>query len=147
MTEGEGLQRRDVVTAFLRHGGRLLLVRRSERVWSYRGDWAGISGHLEAPTALDQVLREIREESGLRNDQVRLIAAGERLEVPAPELGTLWVVHPFLFDVDDPDAVRLDWENVEARWVAPDELPQYRTVPALAAALAACLEAEAASRG
>lgn len=30
MTEGEGLQRRDVVTAFLRHGGRLLLVRRPE---------------------------------------------------------------------------------------------------------------------
>lgn len=147
MGEAERLRRREVVTAFLRHDGRLLLVRRSAQVGSYRGRWAGISGYLEEPAALQQALREIREETGLTPDQMRLVAAGECLEVPARELGTLWVVHPFLFEVDNPEAIRLDWENVELKWITPDELAQYPTVPALAEALAACLRAQGAANG
>ncbi len=136
------LERREVVTAFLRHEGKVLLVRRSDRVGSYRGRWAGISGYLEEPTALAQALREIREETGLTEDRLRLAAEGRPLEVPAPELGVLWVVHPFLFDIEDPGAIRLDWEHLELNWAAPEEVGGYATVPSLAEALASCLEAE-----
>jgi 8-oxo-dGTP pyrophosphatase MutT (NUDIX family) len=136
------MKRRDVVTAFLRHDNRILLVRRSDQVGSYQGRWAGISGYLEDPTALDQAEREIREETGLSLAQITLRAAAEPLEVAAEELDTLWVVHPFLFDVDDPDAIELDWENRELRWVDPGDVAQHETVPALDAALQACLEAE-----
>ncbi|MEZ4682652.1 MAG: NUDIX domain-containing protein [Caldilineaceae bacterium] len=144
------LPQQPVVTAFLRHAGKILLVRRSEAVGSYRGRWSAISGYLEDPTALGQARREIREETGLTDDQVHLIATAPPIPVPAPALGHEWLVHPFLFEIDfdgdfgsdDPAAIRLDWENREMRWVEPQELADYPTVPALDAALSACLAAE-----
>ena len=136
------LTRREVVTAFLRARGKILIVRRSRKVGTYQGRWSGISGYLEDPTPYAQVLREIREETGLDTDHVHLVVECEALEIPAPEHHTCWVVHPFLFDIDNPDAVRLDWENTELAWITPDELTDLATVPALDAALARCLEQE-----
>ena len=133
------LQRREVVTAFLRAGGNILLVQRSAKTRTYQRRWAGISGYLEDPTPLQQALREIREETGLDETTVHLARAGKPLEIPAPELATCWIVHPFVFDIDAPDRIRLDWENTALRWVLPDQLPTYPTVPGLAQALAACL--------
>ncbi len=127
------MKRRDVVTAFLRHGDRILLVRRSTRVGSYRGLWSGISGYLEDPTPLAQALREIREETGLRRG-VHLVRAADPIEVPDPALDTCWIVHPFLFDIDAPERIRLDWENAELRWTTPREIAELPTVPALAEA-------------
>ena len=137
----DGLRRTPVVTAFLRYGDRVLVVRRSRKVGSYPGRWSAISGYLEDSTPLQQALREIREETGLGDEAVRLVAAGEPLDVPAPELDTCWVVHPFLFDISDPGAVRLDWENIELRWVTPEQLCELPTVPALVEALSAVMGA------
>jgi 8-oxo-dGTP pyrophosphatase MutT (NUDIX family) len=141
------LVRREVVTAFLRARGRILVVRRSRKVGTYQGRWSGISGYLEDPTPYAQVLREIREETGLDADGLHLVAEGEVLEIAAPEHNTCWVVHPFLFDVDNPDAIRLDWENTELAWITPDQLTDLETVPALDMALARCLEQERQGRG
>ena len=37
----------DVVTVFLRNGGAVLLLRRSDEVGSYRGRWGAVAGHAE----------------------------------------------------------------------------------------------------
>lgn len=127
-----------VVTAFLRHDGRILLLRRSDRVGSYRGCWAAVSGYLEEPTALAQALREIGEETGIPPAAVALAAEGEPMAVDDAALQRRWVVHPFLFDVASAPSVRLDWEHSAFRWVHPAELARLPTVPRLADALAAC---------
>jgi 8-oxo-dGTP pyrophosphatase MutT (NUDIX family) len=133
------MDERHVVTCFLIHrgrdGDRLLLVRRSDRVGTYRGRWAAISGTVET-TPDEQALTEILEETGLGPGQVRRLASGRPLAVEDPDLGRRWIVHPYLFAVEDPAAVRLDWEQCEARWIAPGELARFLTVPRLAAALA-----------
>ncbi len=134
------MERKEVVTAFLRHNGKILIVRRSGRVGSYRGRWSAVSGYLEDPIPLAQARREIREETGLPEQTVHLVRAGEPLEVPDEKLATCWVVHPFLFEIDDPEQVRLDWENRELRWVDPAEIADLSTVPQLAEALQRCLE-------
>ncbi len=131
MSANATLERREVVTAFLRHGGKILLVRRSGKVGSYPGCWSAISGYLEDPTPLAQARREIGEETGLSAEDIRLVNRGAPLEIPAPELGCCWVVHPFLFDIADPRRIMLDWENTELRWVEPGALADYRTVPKL----------------
>lgn len=133
------LKRREVVTAFLSYGGKILLVKRSAKVGSYRGCWSGISGYLEDPTPLEQVLREIREETGLESDDVRLLKMGDPLEARDEGFGVTWVIYPFLFSVTDPEKVRLDWENTELRWIPPETLGEMETVPKLKEALAACL--------
>lgn len=129
---------RQVVTAFLQHEGKILIVRRSQAVGSYRGKWSGISGYLEHEP-LKQALVEIREETGLNEQDVELVRRAEPLEINDSEHNLRWLVHPFLFSVKQPDAVRLDWENVEMRWILPEKIDDYPTVPALKETLARCL--------
>lgn len=129
-----------VVTAFLMRPGpagpRLLLLRRSARVGSYRGRWAAVSGYLEGEP-LQQALREIEEETGLGPAEVRLLRRGPLVAAPDPGLGRRWLVHPFLFEVVGRRPLRLDWEHVEARWVRPESVFRYPTVPRLPEALQA----------
>ncbi|MFQ5860796.1 MAG: NUDIX domain-containing protein [Dehalococcoidia bacterium] len=125
------VQRR-VVTCFLRHGDRILVLRRSARVSTYQGRWAGVSGSIEGGTSpREQALRELQEETGLAPHQVELLREAEPLVVEDPQAGVTWLVHPFLFAVQDPAKIRLDWEHTEARWVEPDELERLETVPKL----------------
>ena len=50
----------------------------------------------------------------------------------------MYVVHPFLFDAPNRQ-VRLDWENVEHRWIRPEELDRFDTVPRLSEVVATVL--------
>lgn len=124
----------DVVTVFLIHDGRILVLRRSDAVGTYRGLWAGVSGYLEQ-TPRDQAYTEVMEETGLGPDDIELLREGEPLHVRDDNSGRLWRVHPFLFAVTNVAKIRLDWEHVERRWVWPTELEQLDTVPHLADAL------------
>ncbi len=125
----EGVEEVRVVTAFLeRPDGLILLLQRSEKVGSFRGRWAGVSGYLEDPTPLDQVYRELKEEVGLDRGRLALAAAGA--PVLARDARRVFVVHPFRFRVADPE-IRLDWEHVRAEWVEPAEIRRRPTVPKL----------------
>ncbi len=130
-----------VVTCFILRrgpeGDAVLLVRRSDRVRTYRGAWAAVSGYLEAGiTPLEQAYTELREEAGLGSADVALLATGSPLSFHDSELDQSWVVHPFLFAVVDARRMRTDWEATESRWVRPEEVSKYATVPMLAEALA-----------
>ena len=111
---------------------KILLVRRSQRVGSYQSHWAGISGFVEPNvTPEEQAYTEIREEAGLQRDQVRLLQSGKVVEYIDAELGRHWYIHPFLFEVLTPEAIKTDWEAAEMRWIEPSELAHYETVPKL----------------
>lgn len=121
--------RHDVVTAFLeRPDGRILVLRRSNRVGSFRGHWAGVSGFLEDPTPEGQAVREVHEETGVAPSDLALAARG-RL-VFARDGDRIFAIHPFRFRVGHV-AVRLDWEHTEFAWIPPVELSGRRTVPKL----------------
>lgn len=130
---------RHVVTAFLENAGKILLVRRSQAVRTHQGLWAGISGYLEHEPR-EQAVIEIREETGLGGPDVELRQEGQPVDVADPKHNIRWIVHPFLFHVNRPDAIRLDWENVEMRWILPVEIDDYATVPGLKQALLNCLQ-------
>ncbi len=121
---------KEVVTVFLRHQGRILLLRRSDRVGTYRGKWAGVSGYLEAEP-LVQAYIELREETSLERKDVSPLIRGEPLEVFDEETGNAWRIHPFLADVKDPVKIRLNWESEEMCWVEPSEITRFDTVPGL----------------
>lgn len=142
MTEQTPSNPTHVVTCFLlrtdAEGERVLLVRRSNRVRTYRGAWAAISGYLEAGvTPLDQAYTELREEASLGRDDVALVRQGEPLPVTDVEAGLNWVVHPFLFQLLAVDNVATDWEAADSRWIPPAEISRLPTVPKLAEAFAA----------
>lgn len=117
-----------VVTVFLRNGADVLLLKRSDEVGSYPGQWGGVAGHAEGDPAA-AARREIREETGVDSGQVALVRAGEPFPVDDPEHGR-WVVHPYLFDCATRD-VETDWETVEHDWTAPTDILHRETVPDL----------------
>lgn len=133
------MQHADVVTSFLLRrssAGRdeILLVRRSNRVGTYHGRWAGVSGFVEAPPD-EQAYVELAEEAHLGRDDVTLLRKGKPLTFVDAALDREWTVHPYLFRVADPAKIQTDWEATEARWIAPEDLDQYETVPMLKEAL------------
>src|SRR5215469_12695060 len=140
------MEHADVVTCFLlrRQPGsiahqpgadEILLTRRSQRVGTYRGRWAGVSGFVEAPPE-EQAYTEIQEETHLSRQEVQLLRRGEPVTFVDSNLQREWTVHPFLFLVPDSSKIQMDWESIESRWVTPDALVQYETVPMLREALA-----------
>jgi ADP-ribose pyrophosphatase YjhB (NUDIX family) len=118
-------------------GDRILLLRRSGRVRTYQGAWAGVSGYLESGVApLKQAYTEIREETGVVASQLTLRASGEPLAFRDESAGEAWIVYPFLFVVAPHAAVMTDWETLEHGWFAPDAIGALTAVPRLADALA-----------
>ncbi|MDS0476772.1 NUDIX domain-containing protein [Natrinema sp. 1APR25-10V2] len=109
-----------VVTAFLRHRSDVLCLRRSDAVGTYAGQWGGVSGFAEGQPD-EQVLTEIREETGLEADAVSLVRSGRPVEFEDPDLAREWVVHPYLFDCET-RAIELSEEHDEFEWVSPTEL-------------------------
>nr|WP_239641004.1 NUDIX domain-containing protein [Natrialba taiwanensis] len=123
----------DVVTAFLRNRGEILLLCRSDAVGTYSGQWGGVSGFAEGDPD-SQVRTEIREETGLDDDDCELVRAGRPVTVTDPDLDREWTVHPYLFDVDHRE-IDLSEEHDEFRWLPPtaivDPADDRETVPAL----------------
>jgi 8-oxo-dGTP pyrophosphatase MutT (NUDIX family) len=126
----DNLEEKHVVTCFLESGGKILLLRRSQQVGSYQGKWAGVSGYVESPPD-EQAVIEIREETRLDAGDIGLLKTGEPLVIDDEELGTRWVVHPFLFHVNAPEKVKIDWEHKDYQWINPVDIDTYDTVPGL----------------
>jgi len=124
------LDEKQVVTCFLESDGELLLLRRSRQVGSYHGKWAGVSGFVET-TPDEQALTEIREETSLQPDDIQLIRKGEILTIEDEDLGVRWLVHPYFFHINDRRKIRTDWEHTETRWIAPEDIGEFTTVPRL----------------
>lgn len=146
-TVQQSLRPTHVVTCFLRRTDssdtQILIVQRSQRVGSYHGKWAGISGFVEPGVTPDeQAYTEIREETGLQREQVRMLRRGAVVEHLDPSLNRHFYIHPFLFEVLTPEAIHTDWEAVEMRWIMPTELANYETVPKLLEVYASALNGE-----
>ena len=121
-----------IITAFLQNKNKVLLLKRSEKVKTMKGLWAGISGIIERnENPLDRAKIEIFEELGINKDKIRLLKAADQMRVTSPQYKNHeWEIFPFLFEIQDPK-IKLNWENSEYKWITVDELTNYQTVPNL----------------
>ncbi len=133
------MRRVHVVTSFIMHGSKILILRRSSRVKTMKHKWAGVSGYIEdGEDALERAYREIEEETGITRADLRPISAGRVVEVVDEDNSTIWMVHPYLFESSS-DKVRLDWEHDSYLWIRPEEISSFDTVPMLKEVLESCL--------
>ena len=125
------------VTSFLESENEILILLRSEHVSTYPGKWGGISGSLDKDkTADEQAIVEIEEETSLCGKDIKLIKKGVPLMVEDENLGVRWVVHPYLFHIEDRSKIKIDWEHKETKWINPKDIGIYHIVPMLKETLA-----------
>jgi len=121
-----------IVTSFIKDNEKLLILKRSDKVKSMKGLWAGISGIIEKNE--DPVKRariEIFEEVGITEDMITLVRSAEEMRVNSPQYKNHeWEIFPFLFEAKNP-IIKLNWENSEFKWINVEELENYDTVPSL----------------
>ncbi|WXG45134.1 MAG: NUDIX pyrophosphatase [Candidatus Atabeyarchaeum deiterrae] len=129
-----------VVSCFVTCKGKVLILKRSQKVRTYGGRWAAVSGYLEkGEDPLDRAFRELSEEVGLLREDVELVRKGEPISVADSESNLNWIVYPFLFN-SKTNEVRIDWEHDEYKWINPEDLRNYETVPMLKEALLSILK-------
>ena len=123
-----------VVTCILEHDGKILLLKRSNQVGTYRGLWGGVTGYVEElEEPYDTAIKEIRQEAGIEVDALELVRKGNPIEFSDTYEGRRynWIVYPFLFHIQSKELVQIDWEHEEYRWVHPSEVRKIETVPGL----------------
>ena len=121
-----------IVTSFIQDNQKLLILKRSNKVKTMKGLWAGISGIIEKnEIPLTRAKIEIYEETGISEDKIRFVKDAAKLRVNSPQYENHeWEIFPFLFEAKNPD-IKLNWENSEYIWITIDELKNYNTVPSL----------------
>ncbi len=121
-----------IVTSFVTNSQKFLILKRSNRVKSMKGLWGAISGIIEAEEEpLERAKIEIFEEIGANNNAVRLLKAAKEMTISSAQYPDhQWIVYPFLFALSSAK-ITLNWENAAYKWIAPDEIYHYKTVPSL----------------
>ncbi|MCH7876818.1 MAG: NUDIX domain-containing protein [Thaumarchaeota archaeon] len=121
-----------IVTSFIRDNEKLLILKRSDKVKSMKGLWAGISGIIEKnEEPLKRAKIEIFEEVGITEDVITLVRSAEKMKINSPQYENHeWEIFPFLFEAKN-QTIKLNWENSEFKWINVEELKNYETVPSL----------------
>jgi len=126
-----------IVTSFITNNDKFLLLKRSEKVKSMKGLWAGVSGIIEKnETPLERAKIEIFEEVGIKESDIKLLRSSDLIRIESPQYKNHeWEIFPFLFETATTEII-LNWENSEFKWINADELSNYETVPSLEKVLA-----------
>ena len=124
-----------VVTCLLiNEEAELLILKRSDKVKTYRGLWGGVAGYVEpGEEPYETALKEIQEEVGIEKDHIVLIDQGDTVNFTDIYEGNKyeWTIYPFVFKIRKNQKIQIDWEHLEYLWITPSEITRYDTVPHL----------------
>ncbi|KAI8167863.1 Translation initiation factor eIF-2B subunit alpha [Colletotrichum sp. SAR 10_65] len=147
-SEPKPMTRRTVVSSFIFKfppdgGPQVALFRRSNKVRTYQGRLAPVSGSVdkEDPSPLYAAWREIKEETGLTPANLTLWRQGKDYRFADEKIGREWIIHPFAFRLESPDdesRIQIDWEHTGYQWFDPHEVrdvDEFGGVPRLAESL------------
>lgn len=121
-----------VITIFVKFKDKILLLKRSDKVRTYKLKWNTIAGYLdEIKPIKEKVLEELREEIGIKEENISSILFGKSYELKDKEINKTWIVHPVLVELKNKIEIKLDWEHTEYKWVHPDEIKNFNIVTGL----------------
>ena len=122
----------NIVTSFIKNDDKILILKRSDKVKTMKCLWAGVSGIIENnETPLTRAKIEVFEEAGIHEEQIELLKAIQQIKISSLQYKNHeWNIFPFLFKAKNPE-IKLNWENSEFKWIEPNEIKNYETVPEL----------------
>lgn len=120
---------KNITTSVITLDGKILILKRSDNVGTYKGRWACVSGYVEKGETPDETaIREISEELSLERQDYEFVRKAEVLYARDKE--TMWAIHPFLFEVKS-GSIKLDWEHIQFKWISLEDIGDYTAVPKL----------------
>jgi 8-oxo-dGTP pyrophosphatase MutT (NUDIX family) len=112
--------------------GKILVLKRSDKVRTYKGFWSGVAGYVEeGEQPIDTAFKEISEEVGLARKDVEFIRQGDPVEFTDiyENRPYDWFIYPFLFKTRKKGKINIDWEHTTYKWIPPQEVDKLDTVP------------------
>lgn len=126
-----------VVTSIIENGNKILILKRSEKVKSFKHKWAGISGYFEKDEdLLSRALIEIYEETKVKNEDLILRKILKQITIKI-ENEKVITIQPFYF-LSKTKNISTDWEHSEYKWIKEDQLSNYDLVPKLIDIISEC---------
>ena len=122
------------VCLLINNKGKLLILKRSDKVKTYRGLWGSVAGYIEEnEEPYEAAIKEIKEEVSIKKEKISLIKHLDPIEFNDFYNGEYynWKIFPFLFKIEKKEKINIDWEHLEYRWIPPLEIEKYDTVPHL----------------
>jgi len=121
-----------VLTCFVRFEDKILLLKRSDRVRTHKGKWHTVAGYVDEPKPIrEKALEELHEELGISEQIILQCKMGSPYEFFDPDEQKTWLVYPVLVELKQKPEIKLDWEHTELKWISPNKLMTYDTVPKL----------------
>lgn len=121
-----------VITVFLKYKDKILLLKRSDKVLTYKGKWNTVAGYLdELKPIQEKISAEIKEELGIEEGNISSVLIGESYEFRDEKINKNWIVFPFLIELKNEPEIKLDWEHTKYKWIKPEKLENFDIVPHL----------------
>jgi len=133
-----------VIIIFVKVDEEILILRRSNKVSNYQGQWSGSAGFLDDEGSIqEKVFEELITEIGVAREQLQKLIVKikicEYYEFRDENSGKTWIKTPVLVELREKPVVNLDWEHDEYQWIQIDELVNFDTVIDLETALRCAL--------
>ena len=126
-----------VVTSIIENDNKILVLRRSEKVKSFKHKWAGVSGFFEKDEdLLSRALIEIYEETKIKKEDLILRKILKQITIKIEDEKII-TIQPFYF-LSKTKNISTDWEHSEYKWIKEDQLINYDTVPKLIEIISEC---------
>lgn len=130
-----------VVNVFIKFADEILLLKRSDRVASYKGKWNSVGGFIDEPMPIvEKALGEAEEELGITRPMIKRIISGEPFELSDSEIKKTWLICPFMLELSSKPEIRLDFEASEYRWINPSQIIKFDRVFGLEKSYEACMK-------
>ena len=123
----------NIVTSIIKYQEKILLLKRSNKVKTMKNVWSGVSGIIENDdeSPLSRAKIEIFEEIGVAEKNIELLKSNPQTKIDSRQYKNhTWNIFPFMFKIETSE-IKLNWENSEFVWIDPNDIVNYKTVPAL----------------
>lgn len=124
-----GVRKAPVVNVIVELDGKILIMKRSDKVSAYQRLWNGVSGFIDEPKPIEEFVRqEISEELSIGSELVGKMSVSDPYIVEDQDIDRVWYVYPVLVSLKKEPKIVLDWEHTDFKWIAPSELSKYQYV-------------------
>jgi hypothetical protein len=121
-----------VITVFISYKNKILLLKRSGKVSTYKYKWNTVTGYIdENITIYQKILEEIGEELSLTKKNISSYKIYNSFEFTDEKINKKWIIYPSKIELKNNPKIILDWEHSEYKWILPKDILNYDIVPKL----------------